>query len=703
MKKYSIPKKSLTLIAILISLLVTFSLVSNALQNGYDLFQKALAKERGEGNLEEAISLYQKVVAETKDESLAAKAQLRIGICYEKLGQKKAKLAQAAFQKVIDNYPGQTDTVKVAKEKLTVLLRAQTVVEKGDREFRIHRTWEGPDVDIYGAVSPDGNYISYTDSKTYNLAVWELATGKRRRLTKNPNLSGYAGQPIFSPDEKQIAFVWSVWDTELRLIGLDGSNPRTLFRNKSPYSLDFQLADWSPDGNHILALIPGAKEKNKIVLVSVSDGAMCTLKTLDGRYPEKMSFSPDGQYIAYDFPQQNDSKDRDIFLLATDGGQETRLIDHPANDYVLGWTPDGTRLLFASNRTGSVGVWIIQVADGQSLGQPELVKQDIGPIRSLGLTKKGAFFYGRNTGMRNVYLATVDPATYKVIGEPTPLSQRFVMANFAPDWSPDGKSLAYRSERISGFAGPRSSIISIRSLDTGEERELSPEMRGFWHIDWSPDGRYFLLAGYNNKNRLGLHIVDAQAGNVTATLLDGYWGSWSRDGKTIFYAKNDASTNSRPLVARELKSGEDKVLFPGVVGAGAAVSPDGEQIAFSSVSGEQYELATLYVLSLKQGKPHEILKLKSPEDFGPIAWSPDGDRLIFARRNFQENKVEVWQIPAEGGQPKNLGLSTTDMMSPISIHPDGNRIAFSSGRRKAEVWVMENFLPAKTESKGGQR
>ncbi|GAH84167.1 unnamed protein product, partial [marine sediment metagenome] len=68
------------------------------------MFQKALAKERGEGNLEEAIALYKKVVAETKDESLAAKAQLRIGICYEKLGMKEA---QKAFQKVIDNYPGQ--------------------------------------------------------------------------------------------------------------------------------------------------------------------------------------------------------------------------------------------------------------------------------------------------------------------------------------------------------------------------------------------------------------------------------------------------------------------------------------------------------------------------------------------------------------------------------------------------------------------
>ncbi len=137
-----------------------------------------------------------------------------------------------------------------------------------------------------------------------------------------------------------------------------------------------------------------------------------------------------------------------------------------------------------------------------------------------------------------------------------------------------------------------------------------------------------------------------------------------------------------------------------ISGESALKSPDGEQIAFSSLSGDEYELATLYVLSLKEGKPHEIFRLKNPEGFGAVAWSPDGSRLLFARRNFQENKVEVWQIPAEGGQPQSLGLSTTDMTSSISIHPDGNRIAFGSGQSKAEIWVMENFLPeAKTQKK----
>lgn len=674
MKKYSILKKSLILTVVLFFLPLSFaSLVS---QNEHDLFQKALTKERAEGNLKEAISLYEKVIETTKDESLAAQAQLRIGFCYEKLGMKEA---QKAFQKVIDNYPKQAEAVELAKEKLSIILKAQSLVEKGDKEFKIRKIWEGPDFGYGGAVSPDGKYISYTGYEG-NLAVWEIETGKKRLLTSNPDISAWVNYSIFSPDSKQIAFDWQVWDTELRIIGLDGSNPRTLTRNKW-----IQPTGWSPDGNHVLALVTGADGTNQIVLVSVSDGATRILKTFGVQYPEKMSFSPDGRYVAYDFPQQDDSKGRDIFLLAKDGSRETRLIDHLANDSVIGWTPDGKNLLFLSNRTGSVGLWIIQVADGQPLGQAELIKQDIGSIHPVGLTKKGAFFYSTSTKMENVYVANIEPTTYKVIGNPTPLSQRIVVTNFAPDWSPDGKFLAYRSERLSGLAGSRSVIISIRSLDTGEERELSPaSISGFYLIKWSPDGQSFLLNG-------GL-VVDAQTGKITAMLPNGYWGSWSPDGKTIFYAKNDVSTKSRPLVARDLKSGEDKVLVSGFIGFGAAVSPDGGQIAFTSFSGENYGLCTLYILSLKENKSREIFKLKNPEDFGPIAWSPDRGHILFVKRNFKLNKFEIWQIPVEGGEPQNLGLSTT-AMSPISIHPDGKRIAYNFGQPKAEMWVMENFLP----------
>ncbi len=107
-------------------------------------------------------------------------AQLRIGFCYEKLGMKEA---QRNFQNVIDNYPNQIEAVKVAKEKLSLLLRAHDVLEKRDKEFRVRQVWTGKEVDGIGEISFDGKYLSYVYWETGDLAIREMATGKKHNLT----------------------------------------------------------------------------------------------------------------------------------------------------------------------------------------------------------------------------------------------------------------------------------------------------------------------------------------------------------------------------------------------------------------------------------------------------------------------------------------------------------------------------------------
>ena len=55
-----------------------------------------------------------------------------------------------------------------------------------------------------------------------------------------------------------------------------------------------------------------------------------------------------------------------------------------------------------------------------------------------------------------------------------------------------------------------------------------------------------------------------------------------------------------------------------------------------------------------------------------------------------EANVELWRIPAEGGQPEKLGLEGA---LSVRVHPDGRQIAFVRSERRAEIWKMENFLP----------
>ncbi|MCJ7502056.1 MAG: tetratricopeptide repeat protein, partial [Acidobacteriia bacterium] len=335
MKRFSV----LITIACLVALGAGFS----AAQSGHDLFQKALVKERTEGNLEEAIQLYQRIVRDfAGDHPLAAKALLQMGQCYEKLGNTEARKAS---DRVLRDYADQNEAAAEARTRLAALRKPAGAGRESGMATR--RIWAGPDVDTMGSVSSDGRYLSFTDWETGDLAIRDLETGTNHRLTNKGSWSDsseFAEFSALSPDGKQVAYAWSNKDDsyDLRLIGSDGSKPTTLYVNADVEWI--QPATWSPDGKHILATFTRKDGTNQIVLVSVADGSVRVLKTLDWQFPGKTSFSPDGRYIAYDCPASEGSPSRDIFLLSTDGKRESPLIEHPANDLYPVWTPDGKRI-----------------------------------------------------------------------------------------------------------------------------------------------------------------------------------------------------------------------------------------------------------------------------------------------------------------------------------------------------------------------
>ena len=96
-----------------------------------ETYQAALMQEKGEGNLEEALRLYQQVVeAHEKgegDEKMAAQAHLRIGVCQEKLG-----LAQArqTYEAVRDKYPNQPQVRAEATRRLGSTHQREAVIEQ---------------------------------------------------------------------------------------------------------------------------------------------------------------------------------------------------------------------------------------------------------------------------------------------------------------------------------------------------------------------------------------------------------------------------------------------------------------------------------------------------------------------------------------------------------------------------------------------
>ncbi|MCK4932320.1 MAG: PD40 domain-containing protein, partial [Candidatus Aminicenantes bacterium] len=371
MKKHSI------LIAILV--FVAFSFGSFSIQNGHDLFQKALAKERAEGNLEEAICLYQKLVDETKDEALAAKAQYRIGICFEKLGLEKTKSAQEAFQKVMDNYPHQIEIVKLAQERLSSLLNAKAAAEKRDSEFILKKIGPG-NTRGQGEVSPDGRYISFTDWNTGDLVVQDLIKREKYNITHKGSWEksgAMAYSSRWSPDGGSIAYDWWDWDTEPNFVGIriasrDGTKTRTLFQVSPDEGVSITCG-WSPDGKYILAVIKREQSptSSQFVLISVNDGSKRVLKTYyEKNEPEKAAFSPDGKHIILERRQADNPTNNDVFLLSMKSGEEIPLITHPADDRFLASAPDGEHILFLSDRRGTRDVWLLQMEGDEIKGTP---------------------------------------------------------------------------------------------------------------------------------------------------------------------------------------------------------------------------------------------------------------------------------------------------------------------------------------------
>jgi Tol biopolymer transport system component len=578
------------------------------------------------------------------------------------------------------------------------------------------RLWTGPGQYITGSVSPDGRYLSCVDLTTGDLAVRDLATGKMRHLThtgSGVDSGEYAFFSTTSPDGKEVAYNWfgGKEGPNLRLVRWDGSAPRVLYVSKGLYPFP---TDWSPDGKYILTFLYRESEKPQLALISTADGSARIIKTLDD-LAMTIRFSPDGRYIAYDIAQPQDSGNHDIFLLTADGSREIHLVEHPADDQLLGWTPDGNHILFASDRSGTMSAWLLHVEDGKPQGAPELVKPDIGQAQPIGFSRTASFYYGLVIGTSDVYTADFDPVAGKAVSQPQKAVQRFVGSNFSPAWSPDGQFLAYISSRHPGLVGHRPELISIRSLKTGEERDLAPKLSFLWGpIRWSPDGRSLLVPGKDAKTQHGLFLVDAQTAEITSAMM---WGDkaveapdWFPDGKRLIFASQrfEAGTVMTSIVIRDLATGQEEVFFQpaaGVEPADMALSPDGQQVALTLLEKETHS-SVLKVFPVGGGEAHELVRAKEPEVIvgDSLSWSADSRYVVFGKAltTNQEaqggyfptgRKVQLFAVPSTGGEPHSLGLAT-DSVHRLSFDPSGHRLAFAAGRAKTEIWVMENFLPA---------
>jgi len=663
--------KLVLLTGLLCTALFAGYLASQAKDNKAEVaLQAAIKTETVDGNLNSAIEQYKKIVAlPGAGRATVATALLRMGQCHEKLGNAEAR---TAYERVVRDFADQAEIVAQARVRLAVL------GGPGGAGGLVTRRVLADASGVGEVLTADGKYIRDIDRNTGDLVQFEVAGGQMSRIT-NRGPAHEAGDvyeyQAFSRDGKQIAYCSYTkdWVPQLRIRNLDGSGLRTLYSEKGVANI--MPVDWSPDAGSILA----SRELNKVselTLISTADGSVRVLRSIASAWSmlKSASFSPDGRFVAFSFVREGSPPHGDVFLMTADGRNEVVVAGHPAEDRLLGWTPDGRSLLFLSDRSGTWDIWSVHITGGKQQGEPELLKKDFGwDSYVLGLTPNGSLYYKTDTSLGRLYNGEVDLETGKVLVPPALVTTRYTGPPFMSTWSPDGRNLAYISRM--GTIGPGNNILTIRSAATGEERFLSPRLRGVAMPSWAPDGRSVIAVGITESGS-GIFRIDAETSEIARLADLGLAPHLCPDGKTLVFLGEGG------IRKRNLDTGDESEVIK--AGMFYDLSPDGREVVFQ-VDG------AVKTVSLNGGEPRELFHGLAKSY--ALKWTRNGRYIIAQARGTASS--EIWRVPAQGGTPLKLDISVPKMDDfSFALHPDNRRFAFTVNEgSKSELWVMENFLP----------
>jgi Tol biopolymer transport system component len=671
------------------------------------LLRAAIEKEEVDGDLQGAIALYKQIVAKYSDQSaVAAKAQLRIGMCYEKLGNVEAV---KAYEAVLSRFPKEAEAVAEARVRLAALRKEEPLGLAVTRLLTPGMELEGQ------TLSPDGTKMAgfIMNREGQNLAVYDLATAKTEMLTHYEWSKDACAtfMAAWSPDSKEIVH-WTGCpggpdqvSMQLRITGLDGRS-RILFRNA-----DRGVAPcvWTPDKSAVAAVVGKSDGSYGLSLISTQDGAcreLCPLQRTFRRndlqlYEASTSadVSPDGRFIV--FSDGPSGGTRDIFVVSSQGGSPLILTDHPSDDKAARWSPDGRHIVFLSLRHGSWALWGVAVKEGKPDGQPFMLLEGMQNADLASWTKRGlvsrimAF-------LRDLYTVEIDPERHELQGKPQVVNFSPSGTNSCAAWSPDGRHLAFVSHSVDQ---PSEGYVAVLPAEGGPVRTYRiPTSRlqsaSLHDLRWLPDSSGLGFSHWDNENSYSLFRLELSSGEwKTWPIPDTYFTSveWGGDGKTIFYVKRMGSSMELDLVERNLENGQERYILhdeqwrsPGTWSMKA--SRDYRKLARASEDGkiELIDKATGKVVKLEWEK----------EKLGRPAWSPDGKYLVAPWSIMDETEsTDLFIVSVSDGKLKSLNidryLRSGERIAYPDWSPDGKRIAFHTRTWKSETNLITNLITKK--------
>jgi len=509
----------------------------------------------------------------------------------------------------------------------------------------------------------------------------------------------YVEYSRISPDGKQFAYTWyhKNINYELRLKRSISEKPITLYSCKG-FDEYITPGVWFSDGKRLIAQRSNNKSRALDLLsIDINTGVIDVLKEIPPGIPfmANLALSPDERYLAYDLPKLTDNSMFDINIISLDNRQESCIIEHPANDRLIGWLPGRSEILFVSDRSGTKDMWAVTVAGGKPSGVPRRILNNTGNVNPMGFTRNGSLVFGVSTTVFESFIVPLDDKNGKVsMDERTSLAGQL----FGCSWLPDGVSMIL-TEYNQGPAAQASMNLVLLNTVTGKSRILAGDLSfpGYYRI--SPDGRSIVAYGHDQK-RLndkeysgGIYLIDIETGIAnevkTSYVVTGFTScEWDNDGRNIF------CVNKNNLVKHNLESGSEEVIYTAKdIGYTTCLTRllDGRNLLFDVTD---WTNNTIHLLSVPvSGGDADTLAIYNGignPRLKRITLSPDG-KYIYLSTRAPGMKSVLSRIPSAGGTTETLWQSLYYFLAGISVHPDGKKIALSTFETAREIRIIDNL------------
>jgi Tol biopolymer transport system component/imidazolonepropionase-like amidohydrolase len=406
--------------------------------------------------------------------------------------------------------------------------------------------------------------------------------------------------------------------------------------------------------------------------------------------------SPDGQTIAFDYMG-------DLFTIPIAGGDATQLTSGMPFDAQPRFSPDGTKLVFTSDRDGGQNIWVMSL-DGSDTtqvtkgGSNRTESPEWAPDGKYIVAAKGAF---RGQGLPKLSMYHIDGGSgVQLIKEPDNLK------TIGPAFGPDGRYIWYA--RRTGDWNYNAQFpqyqLEVYDRDTGERYTRSSRYGSGIRPTLSPDGRW-LVYGTRHEYETGLLLRDLESGDErwlaypvqhddqesrgTLDVLPGM--SFTPDSRHLI-ASYGGKIWSIPIEGGEAEEIPFRVQFDLALAPkvdfdypiedtptftvrqirDAVPSPDGTRLAFTA-------LDRLWVSDADGSNPSRVTDSEASEH--SPAWSPDGEWLAYT--TWAANEGHLYKTRADGGGDPVRLTSESGLYITPAWDPDGTRVVALRGFARA--------------------